>query len=442
MHVLFIILLVLVFIVVAIAKFKIHPFLILLLAAVLVGFFMGLEDQFILKTISQGFGNTLSSIGIIIAFGAMIGTYLEKSGGTKKIATTLLRIVGQKKSPLAMNMTGMIVSIPVFCDSAFIILSSLNKALSKKTGISLVVFSVALSTGLYVSHVFIPPTPGPLAAAAALEADLGLVILLGSILAIPTALVGYFWALSCNTPLPTTEEITPDITAEPTEKIPSLLAVVAPILIPILLIALKSIASYPTAPFGTGTLVDVLAFIGHPIPALFIGILFAVALVYKTTKGQERLTWISSSLQDAGVIILITGAGGALGNILRAAELGNLIETHFSEIQLGLFLPFILAAILKTAQGSSTVAIITTATIIAPLTPSLGLDTEISKALAVLAIGAGSMTVSHINDSYFWVVSQFSGMTTKTTLKSHTLATFFQGIVAIVLLYILQLVFT
>jgi GntP family gluconate:H+ symporter len=442
MHVLFIILLVLVFIVVAIDKFKIHPFLILLLAAVLVGFFMGLEDQFILKTISQGFGNTLSSIGIIIAFGAMIGTYLEKSGGTKKIATTLLRIVGQKKSPLAMNMTGMIVSIPVFCDSAFIILSSLNKALSKKTGISLVVFSVALSTGLYVSHVFIPPTPGPLAAAAALEADLGLVILLGSILAIPTALVGYFWALSCNTPLPTTEEITPDITAEPTEKIPSLLAVVAPILIPILLIALKSIASYPTAPFGTGTLVDVLAFIGHPIPALFIGILFAVALVYKTTKGQERLTWISSSLQDAGVIILITGAGGALGNILRAAELGSLIETHFSEIQLGLFLPFILAAILKTAQGSSTVAIITTATIIAPLTPSLGLDTEISKALAVLAIGAGSMTVSHINDSYFWVVSKFSGMTTKTTLKSHTLATFFQGIVAIVLLYILQLVFT
>ena len=442
MHVLFIILLVLVFIVVAIAKFKIHPFLILLLAAVLVGFFMGLEDQFILKTISQGFGNTLSSIGIIIAFGAMIGTYLEKSGGTKKIATTLLRIVGQKKSPLAMNMTGMIVSIPVFCDSAFIILSSLNKALSKKTGISLVVFSVALSTGLYVSHVFIPPTPGPLAAAAALEADLGLVILLGSILAIPTALVGYFWALRCNTPLPTTEEITHDITAEPTEKIPSLLAVVAPILIPILLIALKSIASYPTAPFGTGTLVDVLAFIGHPIPALFIGILFAVALVYKTTKGQERLTWISSSLQDAGVIILITGAGGALGNILRAAELESLIETHFSEIQLGLFLPFILAAILKTAQGSSTVAIITTATIIAPLTPSLGLDTEISKALAVLAIGAGSMTVSHINDSYFWVVSQFSGMTTKTTLKSHTLATFFQGIVAIVLLYILQLVFT
>ena len=442
MHILFIILLVLVFIIVAIAKFKIHPFLILLLAAVLVGFLMGLEGQFMLKTISQGFGNTLSSIGIIIAFGAMIGAFLEKSGGTKKIATTLLHRVGQKKSPLAMNITGIIVSIPVFCDSAFIILSSLNKALSKKTGISLVVFAVALSTGLYVSHVFIPPTPGPLAAAAALEADLGLVILLGSILAIPTGLVGYFWALRCNTPLPAIEDITPDITAEPTEELPSLLAVVAPILIPILLIALRSIASYPTAPFGTGTLVDALAFIGHPIPALFIGILFAVALVYTTTKGQERLTWISSSLQDAGVIILITGAGGALGNILRAAELGSLIETHFSEIQLGLFLPFILAAILKTAQGSSTVAIITTATIIAPLTPSLGLDTEIAKALAVLAIGAGSMTVSHINDSYFWVVSQFSGMTTKTTLKSHTLATFFQGIVAIVLLYILQLVFT
>lgn len=441
MHVLFIILVALIFIVVAIAKFKIHPFIILLLAAVMVGFLIGLEPQEILGTISQGFGNTLSSIGIIIAFGSIIGTFLEKSGGTKKIASTLLRIIGTKKSPLAMNITGMIVSIPVFCDSAFIILSSLNKALSKKTGISLVVFAVALSSGLYVSHVFIPPTPGPLAAAAALEANIGLVILLGIMVAIPTALVGYFWALRCNTPLPSTEDITRDITAESTEELPSLLAVVAPILIPILLIALRSIASYPTAPFGTGTLVDVLVFIGHPIPALFIGILFAVALVDKTTSGQERLGWISTSLQDAGVIILITGAGGALGNILRAAELGNLIETHFSEIQLGLFLPFILAAILKTAQGSSTVAIITTATIIAPLTPSLGLDTEIAKALAVLAIGAGSMTVSHINDSYFWVVSQFSGMTTKTTLNSHTLATFFQGIVAITLLYIFQLAF-
>ena len=441
MYVLVIILVVLVFIILAIAKFKIHPFIILLLAAVMVGFLIGLEPQEILGIISQGFGNTLSNIGIIIAFGAIIGTFLEKSGGTKKIASTLLRIIGTKKSPLAMNITGMIVSIPVFCDSAFIILSSLNKALSKKTGISLVVFTVALSTGLYVSHVFIPPTPGPLAAAAALQADLGLVILLGSILAIPTALVGYFWALRCNTPIATTQNITSDNIEKPTEKLPSLLTVIAPILIPILLIALQSIASYPSAPFGTGTLVDVLAFMGHPLTALFIGILFAVALVYKTTNGQERLGWISTSLQDAGIIILITGAGGALGNILRAAEIGNLIETHFSEIQLGLFLPFILAAILKTAQGSSTVAIITTATIIAPLTPSLGLDTEIAKALAVLAIGAGSMTVSHINDSYFWVVSQFSGMTTKTTLKSHTLATFFQGIVAIVLLYILQIAF-
>ena len=441
MYVLVIILVVLVFIILAIAKFKIHPFIILLIAAVMVGFLIGLEPQEILGIISQGFGNTLSNIGIIIAFGAIIGTFLEKSGGTKKIASTLLRIIGTKKSPLAMNITGMIVSIPVFCDSAFIILSSLNKALSKKTGISLVVFTVALSTGLYVSHVFTPPTPGPLAAAAALEADLGLVILLGSILAIPTALVGYFWALRCNTPMATNQNITSDNIEKPTEKLPSLLTVIAPILIPILLIALQSIASYPSAPFDTGTLVDVLVFMGHPLTALFIGILFAVALVYKTTNGQERLGWISTSLQDAGIIILITGAGGALGNILRAAELGNLIETHFSEIQLGLFLPFILAAILKTAQGSSTVAIITTATIIAPLTPSLGLDTEIAKALAVLAIGAGSMTVSHINDSYFWVVSQFSGMTTKTTLKSHTLATFFQGIVAIVLLYILQIAF-
>ena len=212
-----------------------------------------------------------------------------------------------------------------------------------------------------------------------------------------------------------------------------------PILIPILLIALRSIAQYPSHPFGEGTLATIFSFIGHPLPALFIGILFAVQLVTKNTPVKERLTWVSSSLKEAGVIILITGAGGAFGSILRSGNLGEIIEANFSGIEVGIFLPFLLAAILKTAQGSSTVSIITTATIIAPMMGTLGLDSELSRALAVLAIGAGAMTVSHINDSYFWVVSQFSGMDTKTTLKSHSLATLFQGITAIVLLSVIQL---
>lgn len=439
MNLLILILAILVFIIVAIAKFKIHPFITLILASILLGFLMGLEGGFILETISQGFGKTLSSIGIIIAFGAIIGTFLEKSGGTKLIAASLLKLIGHQKSPLAINLTGILVSIPVFCDSGFIILSSLNKALSKKTGISIVAFAVALSTGLYVSHVFVPPTPGPLAAAAALNADLGLVILLGIAIAIPTAFVGYLWAVKFGEKRSAKETITPSKIDGTTQPNQSILVVVLPILIPIILIAFRSLAKYPSHPLGNGMLSDIFALIGHPLIALFIGMLFAVKLVDQIPI-KQRLDWVSASLKEAGVIILITGAGGAFGSILRSVDLGGMIETHFTDIQAGIFLPFILAAILKTAQGSSTVAIITSATIIAPLMNVLGLDSEMSRALAVLAIGAGAMTVSHINDSYFWVVSQFSGMDTKTTLKSHTMATFLQGITAIILLFIAKII--
>lgn len=441
MQVLFIILFLLVFIVVAIAKFKIHPFITLIIAAILAGFFIGLDGDVILEKLSDGFGKTLSSIGIIIGFGTVIGTFLEKSGGTATIAKYIVRLTGDKKSPLAMNLTGILVSIPVFCDSGFIILSSLNKALSKKTGISVMAFAVALSTGLYVSHVFIPPTPGPLAAAAALDADLGLVILLGVALAIPTAFVGYLWAIKFGSKQTIKANETFTQTQEIAENKSNIFTLLLPIIVPIFLIALRSIAQYPSQPFGDRVITSVFSFVGHPLPALFIGILLAVQLVDKKTSTKERLKWVSNSLKEAGVMILITGAGGAFGNVLQAGDLGKIIETHFTEIDAGIFLPFILAAILKTAQGSSTVAIITTATIIAPIMTVLGLDSELSRALAVLAIGAGAMTVSHINDSYFWVVSQFSGMSTKSTLKGHTTATFIQGIVAVILLSLAQVAF-
>jgi GntP family gluconate:H+ symporter len=443
MNLLLIIFVVIIFIVVAIAKFKIHPFITLILASIIVGFLMGLDGNTILDKINLGFGKTLSSIGIIIGFGAIIGTFLEKSGGTATMARYILKLIGEKKSPLAMNITGILVSIPVFCDSGFIILSSLNKALSKKTGISLVVFAVALSTGLYVSHVFVPPTPGPLAAAAALNADLGLVILLGILLAIPTAFVGYLWAVHSGRSLEIKkDEEDKDIdNDEMVESESGVMAVFLPIIIPILLIALRSIAKYPTLPFGEGIIVEIFTFLGHPLVALFIGILFAVRLVDKKASIKKRLSWVTSALKEAGVIILITGAGGAFGTILRSGNLEELIGTEFTGLQAGIFLPFILAAILKTAQGSSTVAIITAATIIAPMMDVLGLDSEMSRALAVLAVGAGAMTVSHINDSYFWVVSQFSGMTTKTTLKSHTVATFVQGVSAILILSLIQIIF-
>jgi GntP family gluconate:H+ symporter len=439
MMTLFFLLIVIVFIIVSTSKFKLHPFLTLLLAAIAMGFAGGLDLNGIITGITEGFGNTLKSIGIVIACGTIIGTFLEKSGGARTMAATVLRLVGEKNSPLAMSITGYIVSVPVFCDSGFVILSTLNKAISRRTGISMVTLAVALSTGLLTTHVFVPPTPGPLAAAAALEADIGLIILLGLLVSIPAAGVGLLWAKVAGRRFHLMPEKL-DVKEMKTEKQPGSLMAFAPIVIPVILIALKSFADYPTAPFGDGFVRQFLAFIGNPVIALIIGVFIAFGLRTKQSKGTN-FDWVMKGLMNAGVIILITGAGGAFGNILKTTGIGHTLGELMAGWKLGIFLPFVIAAVLKTAQGSSTVAIITTAALISPLLESLGLTSQMAKALAVLSIGAGSMTVSHLNDSYFWVVSQFSGMDTRTALRSHTLATLFQGLAGMLTIAILTWIF-
>ena len=426
--------------VIASSKFNIHPFLSLLFAGIVMGFIGGLTQAEITNTLMSGFGKTLGSIGIIIAFGTIIGVYLEKSGGAMALANWVIKVIGMKNSVLAMNLTGFIVSIPVYCDSGFIILSSLNKAISKRSKIPMVVLGVSLAAGLYATHVFIPPTPGPLAATAALEADLGLVILLGFVVAIPSALSGMMWAKYIGNKIgdKVLSEETDEIAIS--QKLPKTTLAFSPILVPIVLIALNSISAYPTHPFGEGRLTEFIQFIGNPIIALFIGV--ALAFQLKTRKIKDTHShWVSDGLKQAGVIILITGAGGAFGAILRATGIGDFIGESFSGMELGLLLPFIIAAVLKTAQGSSTVAIITTAAIVAPILPSFGLESEMGRALSVLSIGAGAMTVSHINDSFFWVVAQFTGMDTKTALKSQTVATLVQGVVGVGVVLLLGAVF-
>jgi len=431
---------VVIFMVVAASKYKFHPFLSLLLAGIVMGFFGGLNESEVITTLMTGFGKTLGSIGIIIAFGTIIGAYLEKSGGAKTLANWALKTIGKNRSLLAMNITGFIVSIPVYCDSGFIILSPLNKAISKSSKIPLAVLGVSLAAGLYATHVFVPPTPGPLAATAALDADLGLVILLGLVVAIPVALSGYFWATYLERKIDKTA-IDPTIeTSITNEKLPKTSTSFVPILVPIFLIALKSISSYPTHPFGEGNFSTILNFIGNPIIALLLG----VFLAFKLNPNQKEGThfhWVTSGLKEAGIIILITGAGGAFGAILQATGIGDIIGQSFEGVNLGLLLPFIIAAILKSAQGSSTVAIITTAAIIAPILESFGLGGALGRALTVLSIGAGAMTVSHLNDSFFWVVAQFSEMDTTTALKSQTVATLIQGLTGIILVLLIGWLF-
>lgn len=436
------------FIVIATSRFKLHPFIALILAAYLIAFAARMPLAQIGSTINSGFGGTLTGIGIVIIAGTIIGTILEKSGAAITMAEMILKYVGKKRPALAMNLIGFIVSIPVFCDSGYVILSSLNKSIARRTKNSLVVMSVALATGLFATHTLVPPTPGPIAAAEHLGIvdNLLIVILFGLLCAIPATLTGYFYAVKyCKKYQIVNEEsvVVDDEEVAVTidhgfEKLPSPLLAFMPIVLPILLLTLGSIANLPMAPFGSGAIKDILAFVGVPVNALIIGVLASFALL--PNFKEETLTgWIGEGLKGAAVIIMITGAGGALGQVLRATPITEYLGETLSNLNIGILVPFIIAAALKTAQGSSTVALVTTAAIVAPILGPLGLTTTVAKALTVMSIGAGAMTVSHANDSYFWVVAQFSGMDVKTAYKTQTVATLLQGLVTISVVWILAL---
>jgi GntP family gluconate:H+ symporter len=429
------------FIIVGTAKVKMHPFLVLLITAYGLGLLAGLSPDAVIEAITSGFGGTLRYIGIVIAGGTIIGAILERSGAARVMAETVIRWVGRARSALAMSVTGAVVSIPVFCDSGYVVLSPLSRSLAAQSKQSLAVYAVALSMGLYATHVFVPPTPGPIAAAGELGADIGTVIILGLITTIPVIAATYLFARYMG------RRIYIDPAYEPEQASTGAALAVdaaesgrlapwkafAPIAVPVLLIAVQSIAALPAKPFGEGALSTLLRLLGNPNTALLLGVFIAIAVVWKQRPAVYG-AWVGAGLKEAGSIILITGAGGALGMVLRTTPLGEYLGETLAPLGLGplsILLPFVIAATLKTALGSSTVAIITTASIVAPLLGSLGLAAGLGPALTTLAIGAGSMTVSHANDSYFWVVSQFSDMTVSQAYLLQTVGSAVAGITGI-----------
>ncbi len=433
-------------IIVATSKFKVHPFLSLLLGTLFVGFASGMSFDLIVESMNTGFGNLMMSIGLVIVFGTIIGVILEKAGAAYRMAEVVLRIVGPKHPQLAMSIIGFIVSIPVFCDSGFIILNSLRKALSKRAKVSMASMSVALATGLYATHTLVPPTPGPIAAAGNIGADayLGTVIFIGLIVAVPATFVGYLWSIKVATKI----EVPEDVTAAGEEfdydkvvasfgKMPSTFSAFLPILLPIVLIGLGSII----AVLGVeGGFANFLMFLGKPVIALLIGVVAALPLL--PAFNEETLTgWMGQALKDAAPILLITGVGGSFGTVIRNSGVEDIIQGwDISGIFTGamfLLVPFLLAAALKTAQGSSTTSLVITSSLIAPMLPIMGIEGAIPLALVVMAVGAGAMTVSHVNDSYFWVVAQFTGMKVNDAYKAQTMATLLQGIVTIIVTMIL-----
>jgi len=420
-------------IVVGIVKWKIHPFFVLLIAAIVYGFITGMQVSQIVDSINSGFGSIMGKIGLIIFFGVAIGTILEKSGGAMVIATRLLKLIGEKSIHLAMMVTGYLLSIPVFADSAFIIMNSLNKALSDKAKVAYAGTTAALALGLMATHVMVPPTPGPIAAAGILDAELGSVILWGLLVSMAALVPCYFFAtkIASRIHIPIHLEKTEDALHKPKLWI-SLLSIV----VPIILIVVKSIADYPGMNMGDSFFYPLISFLGSPVIALLIGIVLALLMPKKLDEKVYSATgWLGDALRIAAPIILITGAGGIFGAMLQNSGIADFIANSFTDIQIGLFLPFLLAACLKTTQGSSTVALITTASIVAPMLVALGLDDPFLRTMTVLAIGAGSTVVSHANDSFFWVLTQLTGMDVKQGNQIQTVGTLVFGISAILIIF-------
>jgi len=439
-----VILLGVIFIVLATAVLKIHPFLALLFSAFFVGIASGMPLLTVVEHVNAGFGGLMTSIGLVIVAGTIIGVILEKSGAAYRMAEVVLRVLGEKRPQLAMSVIGYIVSIPVFCDSGYIILSSLKKALAKRAKVTVASMAIALATGLYATHVLVPPTPGPIAAAGNIGAAdyLGTIILIGLLVAIPATIVGYLWARKVGAKIEVEAdldalELNYDEIVKSFGKMPSTFKSFLPIVLPIILIGIGSIA---TLLGGESGWINFLKFLGAPTVALLLGVLASFLLLPELSE-KTLSSWVGEALKEAAPILLITGAGGAFGTVIKNTGVAELLQ----EMDLGalangalfLLVPFLIAAALKTAQGSSTAALVITSSLIAPLLPQLGIEGAVPLALVVMAVGAGAMTVSHVNDSFFWVVTQYSGMKVTDAYKAMTMATLLQGITTIAVTMIL-----
>lgn len=402
-----------------ISKLKVHAFIAIMLIALIFALVGGLSFAEIPNIIGEGFSATFKSIGIVIILGALVGTLLEKTGAALKMADVVVKAVGKKHPEIAMLIMGWIVSIPVFCDSGFVILNPIRRALVRRTGRSSVASTVALSMGLYISHCFIPPTPGPIAA--------------------------YFFSIFIGRRVTAKDEADLVIEGEVQQtyeelvasygKLPNAWFSFSPIVVPILLMGLSSALTMAHVPAAF------IHFLGKPIIALAVGVILGVILLALSGKMKDFYAVTDETLRIAGPILFITAAGGVLGKVIASTALVPFIQDNATALSsLGLLFPFLLSAILKTAQGSSTVALTASAGIIAPLLSTIGYATPVGAALVTIAIGAGAMTVSHANDSYFWVVTNFGGMEAQDGYKSQTLGSLVVGIASIINVLLISLI--
>ncbi|GAA1483960.1 GntP family permease [Brachybacterium fresconis] len=474
-------------IVVIVLKTRLDAFSGLLIASVVIGLIAGQDLPAIVGSIKEGFGSTLASIGIVIGLGVAIGKILEVSGAAQAIAVAFLRLFGKGREPWAMTSIGALISIPVFCDSGYVIMNPLARAIARVKKYGYATLGIALAGGMVITHHFVPPTPGPLGVAGILGASVGSVILVGlvfTLLMIPVVTVYAKWigprvehlvseeiqetvygdVRAERTPASVgagsgSEDVAVDLeslTSEDTRlgerpegakphRVGPAIGLL-PLVVPIVLIVLNTVVSaidmenrgMLPADYEPSAWAGPFVFIGDPVIALLIGLVLAVYLLLpRWTPRKRSHKWLGDAAADAGLILLITGAGGGLGQVLRDTGIGDELAQAIGGLPLPSFLlPFLIASIVRIAQGSGTVSMITAASVTAPVMATIGLDPLV----AVMACVAGAMVCSYFNDSYFWVVTRFMGLEGTAALKAHSGMTTVMWAASIPMLFVLSLV--
>ncbi|WP_106477622.1 GntP family permease [Phytohalomonas tamaricis] len=417
-------------------RWRMHAFVALLLVSIVVGLITGMPLGDIVDTIQAGMGGTLGFVATVVGLGAMFGAMLEVSGGVDRLASTLMRTFGEGRAQWALSIAGFLIAIPVFLDVAFVILVPLIYALTRRTGKPLLFYGIPLVAGLGVTHGFIPPTPGPIAVADLLGANIGSVILFGAIAGIPAMIVagpifGSFISKRIQTGIPDYIEL--PAVRDDYADLPSFKMIFSILILPLVLILLNTASGMV---LDEGNLVaQVLSFVGDPIVALLIATLLSFAAL-GTKRGLSRddvMKVATKSLEPVGLIILVTGAGGAFKQTLIDSGVGDVMGDMMASSALPpLVLAFLIALGVRVIQGSLTVAMITAAGLMAPLVETMGLEGPIL-ALMVIAIASGATALSHVNDSGFWLVSRYFGLTEAQTLKSWTVMETIIGIVGLLM---------
>ena len=429
---------------VQVIKFRFSPFISLLTSSIVIGLLSGLDGEIIINNIQQGMGSTLGYIAVIVGLGAMFGAILESTGGAKEITRYLLNKFGEKKSQWALLISGFFIAIPVFFDVAFILLLPVIYSIQKKSNKSLVYYALPLLAGLAVTHAFIPPTPGPVAVSQILGADLGYVMLFGLIVGIPSAILsGVIFTNFITSKIDFNSKVVFDTEELEVNTTPSIRSVLLIILLPLILIIFRSLIDTGILSITNETVSKFIKFIGHPFSALIIANIIAwYFLGIRHGIDKKKLEKIvSKSFAPAGAIILITGAGGALKQILIELNIGELLAQNiFSSSGLILVASFLCAVFIRVLQGSATVAMITSASLVSPLLVDK-INDPISLSLIAISIASGASTFSHVNDSGYWLVNQYLGLSMKKTFLSWTLMTLILSISGLTFTLILSLIF-